>query len=161
MVIENLQITPFMEWLLGAGWGKALLWQPLPLAVLLVVVVGGGLASLLALRHGGARLGPTASLSLGSVLGALSLSGLVLLGFCSTQDTRELLNHFVGQPLYWGLEPLLGEGWIDGAIYTWLSVAAGLSGVVYFCAGWPRSFSAGPWKERGGAVRPWRTLPPT
>ncbi len=132
MVIENLQITSFMEWLLGSGWDKAVLWQPLGIVVLLVVVVGGGLALLLSLRHGPPHFGPTSSLLLGSLLGALSLSGLVLVGFCSTQITRELLNHFVGQPLFFGLKPLLGEGWIDGAIYTWLSVAAALSGVIYF-----------------------------
>ncbi len=44
MVIENLQITPLAEWLLGAGWYNGWLWHWQGIALLLTVVLGGGLA---------------------------------------------------------------------------------------------------------------------
>ena len=53
MVIENRQITPLAEWLLGAGWYNGWLWHWQGVAVLLAVLLGGGLALILALRRGG------------------------------------------------------------------------------------------------------------
>ncbi len=75
MVVENLQITPLMEWLLGAGWHDGLLWQPMGIVLLLVLLAGGGLALLSALRRSSAAAGPTVSLWIGGIFGALSLAG--------------------------------------------------------------------------------------
>ncbi len=131
MVVENLQITPLMEWLLGAGWHDGLLWHPMGIAFLVVLLVGGGFVLLSALRRGSAGPGPTASMCLGGIFGALSLVVLSGVALCSTAKTRDWLTANVASPLFNLLAPLLGSHWTDGALYTWLGVAIGLTGVVY------------------------------
>ena len=53
MVIENLQITPLAEWLLGAGWYNGWLWHWQGIALLLTVLLGGGFVILFALAAAG------------------------------------------------------------------------------------------------------------
>ena len=71
----------------------------------------------------------------GGIFGALSLAVLAAVALCSTEITRNLLSDYVAIPLFNGLGPLLGPDWSGGALYTWLTVAAGLTGVVY-AVGW-------------------------
>jgi hypothetical protein len=94
----------------------------------------------------------------GSLLGGLTLVVLAGLVMCSTPLTRDLLQTYVGAPVFNFLEPMLGKeiatetqqpkaddpaqfkdqptevqrDWSSGAIYTWLGVATGLMGVIYF-----------------------------
>src|SRR5271166_2290042 len=132
MVVENLQIvTPFMEWLLGSGWYDGRLWQPLGIVLLLAVLLVGGLALLFAIRRSSAGPGPTVSLWLGGLFGALSLIVLVAVALCSTAITRNWLANTIASPVLAALAPLLGSNWSDGALYTWLAVATGLTSVVY------------------------------
>ncbi len=133
MVVENLQITPIMEWLLGSGWHFGLLWQPLGTIVLLAVLLVGGLISLFAIRRSSARPGPTASLVVGGLFGLLSLVVLSVVALCSTAITRDWLSNSVAGPMVDALVSLLGTNWSSGALYTWLAVTAGLTGVVYAC----------------------------
>jgi ABC-type transport system involved in multi-copper enzyme maturation permease subunit len=144
MVLENLQITPLMEWLLGSGWGEGLLWKPTGVALLLTVLLGGGIFLLLALRRSSAAPGPTVSMWTGSLFGAMSLLVLTAVAFCSTPLTRDLLTQYVASPLFNALVPLLGSDWSSGALYTWLSVAIGLTGVVYACCWLASVLAAGP-----------------
>jgi ABC-type transport system involved in multi-copper enzyme maturation permease subunit len=158
MVIENLQITPLAEWLLGAGWYNGWLWHWQGVAVLLTVLLCGGLALILALRRGGTP-GSGISMWTGSILGALTLVILAGVIMCSTSVTRDALQTYVGKPVYSFLEPMLGKeisaekqqpnnddptkkdepaevqkDWSSGAIYTWLGVITGLLGLIYFIA---------------------------
>jgi len=135
MVVENLQVTPLVEWLLGAGWSSGFLWQPLGTTLLLVLLVGGGLGLLFALRYSSAAPGPTTSLLMGGIFGVLSLMVLSTVALCSTLDTRNWLTDNIAMPLFAALVPVLGSNWSGGALYTWLGVATGLTGVVYAC-GW-------------------------
>jgi hypothetical protein len=134
MVVENLQIKPLMEWILGSGWSEGSLWQPTGFIVLLVLLVGGGLFTIFALRRNSAPPGPTASLWIGAIFGLLSLVLLTAVALCSTEYTRDFLNTNIASPLFARLVPLLGTEWTTGAIYTWLGIAAGLTGVVYTVA---------------------------
>ena len=132
MVVENLQITPLWEWLLGAGWRSGALWQPLGLVVLLLLAAAGGVALAVgpaAEFRGGADGLLVARRHFGHP-GALVLSVLAL---CSTADTREWLTEHIGQPSFDALAGLLGSNWSGGALYTWLGVVTGLTGVVYVC----------------------------
>ena len=133
MVIENLQITPFMEWLLGSGWYKASSGSRWESSCCWSVLVGGGLALLFALRRSSAAPGPAVSLWIGGIFGGLSLLVLAAVALCSTAITRNWLTDHVASPLFNALAPLLGPNWTDGALYTWLAVATGLTGVVYAC----------------------------
>ncbi|MGA2255808.1 MAG: hypothetical protein ABSG53_14275, partial [Thermoguttaceae bacterium] len=133
MVVENLQITPVMEWLLGSGWGEGFLWHSLGLVLLVVLLAGGGLGLLIALRRSSSAPGPTISLWIGSVFGVMSLLVLAVVALCSTAITRNLLTDYITSPSSKALVPILGSDWSGGALYTWLTVAAGLTGVVYAC----------------------------
>jgi hypothetical protein len=133
MVVENLQITPVMEWLLGQDWDQAVLWRPLGIALLVVLLVGGGLALLLKLRRSSAPPGPVASDWIGGILGAVSLLALAAVALCSTAKTRDFLSEHVASPFFQVLSPLLGPDWSGGALYLGLAVTAGLMGVVYAC----------------------------
>jgi len=144
MVVENLQVTPLGEWLLGAGWSEGVLWQPRGIALLLLLVAGGGLALLLALRRSSAVCGPAASMCIGGIFGGMSLLVLAAVALCSTANTRDWLTQCVANPLFGGLAPLLGPNWSGGALYTWLAVATGLTGVVYACAWLVSILVAGP-----------------
>ena len=134
MVIENLQIAPLAEWLLGSGWTQGLLWQPWGIALLVVFLAGGGSVLVLSLRRRFVSIGPAASLVWGNVLGALSLAVLAAVALCSTEITRNWLGTCVGSPVYGAMRPLLGEEWSGGAMYIWLAVTAGLLGIVYAVA---------------------------
>jgi ABC-type transport system involved in multi-copper enzyme maturation permease subunit len=153
MVLENLKITPFMEWLLGGGWQNGLLWHPLGIVLLLILLVGGGLASFLALRRTSAAPGPTVSLCFGGIFAVLSLMVLAGVALCSTGITRNLLYEYVASPLFNVLTPLLGSQWPGGALYTWLGVAIGLTGVVYTCCCLAAVLSAGPLAGTGQCGR--------
>jgi ABC-type transport system involved in multi-copper enzyme maturation permease subunit len=157
MVIENLQIAPLAEWLLGAGWYNGWLWHWQGIALLLAVVLGGGLALLWALRRGGTP-SPTLSMWTGGILGGLTLFVLAGLVMYSTPVTRDLMQTYVGAPVSNFLEPMLGKeiaqekqppaakdaaqakdqpveiqrDWSSGALYTWLAVVTGLLGLIYF-----------------------------
>ncbi|MGO9113162.1 MAG: ABC transporter permease [Thermoguttaceae bacterium] len=133
MVIENLQITPLMEWLLGSGWYEGRLWQPLGIALLLAVLLGGGFALIFAIRRSSAAPGPAVSLWIGGLFGIVSLIVLAAVALCSTAITRNWLASSIASPLIDALVPLLGSNWSGGALYTWLAVATGLTGVVYAC----------------------------
>ncbi len=143
MVIENLQITPLREWLLGSGWAQGLLWRPLGLSLLLVVLLAGGLALLLTLRRSSAA-GPTTSLCFGGAFGAVSLMVLATVALCSTEITRNWLTEHVAVTLGNALAPWLGPDCSGGALYTWLAVATGLAGVVYTCCWLAAILSQGP-----------------
>jgi ABC-type transport system involved in multi-copper enzyme maturation permease subunit len=175
MVIENLQITPLAEWLLGAGWRNGWLWQPVGFAVLLAILAGGGAALVITLRRGAGTPGPATSLWTGSVLGALTLLVLAALAMCSTPQTRGVLNNYVGKPLAERLSPMLGKenppensvakdelsekdkgeanpqpqerDWSSGALYTWLAALTGLLGLIYFVSWLVSVLISGP--ERG------------
>ncbi len=134
MVNENLQITPLMEWLLGSGWYDGLLWQHSGIILLVVLLAGGGLALLFALRRS-STAGPTTSLCFGGIFAALSLMVLAVVALFSTEITRTWLTANVASPLFKILVPVLGPNWPDGALYTWLGVTTGLTGVVY-AVGW-------------------------
>jgi ABC-type transport system involved in multi-copper enzyme maturation permease subunit len=134
MVVENLQITPLMEWLLGGGWYQAHLWQPVGLTVLLVVLVAGGLGLLFALRRGSRAASPAAASLVGAILGILTLLVLAAVIMCSSEITRTALYNHVGSPLSKALEPILGANWSDGTLYTWITVITGLSSVIYVCS---------------------------
>jgi ABC-type transport system involved in multi-copper enzyme maturation permease subunit len=134
MVNENLDVTPLMEWLLGGGWGSGVLWQTQGFIVLMIVLVGGGLISLLVLRKTTAPPGPTLSTVVGSMFGGLSLVLLTAVGLCATERTRTFLKEDFADRVFSTLAPLLGDKWSDGALYTWLAVAIGLTGVIYTCA---------------------------
>ena len=142
MVIENLQIAPLGEWLLGAGWSDGLLWQPLGITLLLVLLVGGGLGLLFALRRSSTAPGPTTSLWIGGIFGVLSLMVLSAVALCSTAETRNWLIDSAAMPMFAAMVPLLGSNWSGGALYTWVGVATGLTGVVYAC-GWLASILVG------------------
>ena len=58
---------------------------------------------------------------------------LAAVALCSTAITRDLLTDHIASPLFDALAPLLGSDWTGGALYTWLAVATGLTGVVYAC----------------------------
>jgi hypothetical protein len=131
MVLENLQVTPLMEWLLGPGWGGALLWQPVGFTLLLIFVVGGGLCAVLAIRRSSSRPGRSASIFAGCVFGLLSLLVLAVVVQCATEITRGFLTTYIAAPIFDLLVPVLGSNWSGGALYTWLGVSAGLFGVVY------------------------------
>ena len=155
MVIENLQITPLAEWLLGAGWYNGWLWHWQGIALLLTVLLGGGFVILFALRRGGTP-SPSLSMWTGCILGGLTLIVLTAVVMCSTPVTRETLQSYVGAPAFSFLEPMLGKevtmqmpalrgdesvipaeqpvvkDWSSGAIYTWLGVVTGLLGLIYF-----------------------------
>ena len=109
MVIENLQITPLAEWLLGPGWYNGWLWHPAGIAVLLAIVLGGGAALVVALRRGPPQPGPAASLVTGSVLGVLTLLVLAALAIDSTPVTRSAMHDYIAAPLANGLAPMLGR----------------------------------------------------
>ena len=111
MVVENLQITPLVEWLLGSGWDNGCLWQPLGIALLLIVLLGGGLALFLALRRRSAAPGPAVSLWIGGIFGSMSLMVLAAVALCSTTITRDWLTAYVASPLFNRLAPLLGSDW--------------------------------------------------
>ena len=155
MVIENLQITPLAEWLLGAGWYNGWLWHWQGIALLLTVVLGGGFALAIALRRGGTP-SPGLSMWTGCILGGLTLIVLTAVVMCSTPVTRDALQNYVSTPVFNFLEPMLGKevtmqvpplrgdeavmpaeqpvvrDWSSGAMYTWLAVVAGLLGLIYF-----------------------------
>ena len=133
MVVENLQITPLMEWLLGSGWYEGLLWQPLGTTLLFAALLGGGLTLLLAIRRSSAGPGPTVSLAIGGLFGVLALLVLAVVALCSTAITRNWLANSIASPMFDALVPLLGPNWSGGALYTWLAVTTGLTGVVYAC----------------------------
>jgi ABC-type transport system involved in multi-copper enzyme maturation permease subunit len=135
MVVENLQITPLMEWLLGPGWTSGTLWHPWGMTLVIALLLVGGLALLRTLRQSTAPPGPETSLWIGGIFGALSLLALVAVALCSTAKTRNWLTTYIASPIFNLLVPLLGSNWTDGALYTWLSVAAALAGVVFAC-GW-------------------------
>ncbi len=143
MVLENLQITPVMEWLLGPGWDKGLLWHPLGIALLIVVLVGGGFALLSALRRSSAA-GPEASMLIGFLFGAVSLLVLAVVALCSTALTRSFLSERIASPLFQLFVPVLGSDWSSGAMYMWLAVSIGLTGVVYACCWLAGVLDAGP-----------------
>ena len=181
MVIENLQITPLAEWLLGAGWHNGWLWQPAGIAVLLALVLGGGTALIVALRRGPARPGPAASLCTGSVLGVLTLLVLAALAMSSTPVTRSVMKDYIGAPLANSLAPMLGRekaaenpppekepsqakdanqqtqanDWMSGALYIWLAVLTGLLGLIYFLAWLIAVLVGGP--AGHGEMRPFRS----
>ncbi len=145
MVVENLQITPLREWLLGGDWEKGILWHPLGTALLLLLVAGGGLALILALRRSSAAAGPALSSWIGGLFGLISLAVLSAVALCSTAITRAWLTESVASPVFDALTPLLGSHWSDGALYTWLGVAIGLTGVVYACCWLASVLVSGPW----------------
>lgn len=173
MVIENLEITPLAEWLLGAGWYNGWLWQPAGIAVLLALVLGGGAALVIALRRGPPQPSPAASLFTGSVLGALTLLVLAALAMSSTPVTRSVMHDYIAAPMANSLAPMLGKNksvessppekdpsqakdanqqpeardWSSGALYIWLAVVTGLLGVIYFVAWLIAILVGGP--ERG------------
>ena len=131
MVVENLQITPLMEWLLGAGWHQGGLWQPAGIVVLAVLLTVGGLGLLTVLRRSSDTPGQAVSMWVGGLFGGLSLLVLAAVVLCSTAKTREFLTDYIANPVFHVLAPLLGTEWSGGALYTWLAVAAGLTGIVY------------------------------
>ena len=56
------------------------------------------------------------------------------MALCSTAITRSLLTDYIASPLFRALAPLLGRPTgPSGALYTWLAVSTGLTGVVYAC----------------------------
>ena len=137
MVVENLQITPLMEWLLGAGWHDGCLWQPLGIVLLLVLLAGGGLALLLALRRSSASPGADGC-RCGSAAFSAACRWLVLavVALCSTAITRNWLTDHVASPLFKALAPAVGLRLVRTArCIRGLAVAIGLTGVVYAC-GW-------------------------
>ena len=80
MVVDPKDVVPFFTWLLGPGFEQGILFQPLPLALLLILL-GGGLGWLLiSLRKGSASLSRRAAFWLGGgMLAAITLVlGLVL-----------------------------------------------------------------------------------
>ncbi len=151
MVIENLQIAPLAEWLLGAGWQNGWLWHPLGIGVLLAILVGGGCALVISLRRGSGPPGPTLSLWTGAILGVFSLGVLAILVMLSSPLTRNWLQGGIGSWLFDRLSPMLGKetastlavqlpgelapagNWSSGALYTWLGASIGLSGLIYGC----------------------------
>jgi ABC-type transport system involved in multi-copper enzyme maturation permease subunit len=156
MVIENLQITPLAEWLLGGGWYNGWLWHWQGVTALLTIVLVGGAAMVLALRSRGGTPHPGLSMAIGAVLGGMTLVVLAALVMYSTPVTRTAMQTHVGQPVFNFLDPMLGKeampdkpptqpigtaqpadqpdvkDWSSGAIYTWLAVVTGLLGLIYF-----------------------------
>ena len=145
MVIENLQIAPLGDWLLGTGWQGGWLWSRWGVAVLLAVVLGLGFLAVAALRRRSGRPGPVLSTWTGAILGLFSLVVLAALVMCSTNVTRSLMHDYVAGPAFTRLVPVLGTNWTDGSLYTWLGVIVGLFfGVIYFCCWLAATLLSGP-----------------
>ena len=123
----------------ASGWYNGLLWQPLGIVLLVVLLAGGGLGLLFALRRSSAAPGRPSRCGSAAFSGPVAAGargrGLVPCGPLSTAITRDLLTDYIASPLFKALVPLLGSNWSGGALYTWLAVATGLTGVVYAC-GW-------------------------
>ena len=111
MVVENLQITPLMEWLLGSGWHDGLLWQPLGIALLLVVLAG---------RRTGRAIRPAANFRLGGADPVSSMGRRPFRRACRLRcwrswpllhggHTRDMLSSFVADPLFRRLDAAAGD----------------------------------------------------
>ena len=162
MVVENLQITPLMEWLLGAGWHDGLLWQPLGIVLLVVLLVGGGLALLFALRRSSAAPGPAVVACdrrhfRGHVAAGAGRRGPVLHG-----DHAEFADRLHRRPVVQGPDAAVGFQLVQRrAVYVaWRGDRPDGRGLCR-AAGWPRSWWAGRWRARGNAAGPWSKLPST
>ncbi len=137
MVIDPKDVVPFFQWLLGPGFGQGSLFQPLPLALFLILL-GGGLGWLvISLRKGSASLSRRAALWLGGGMLAtiVLVLGLVLL-ICIVwellpDETVRLLRDSCLNALRW----LLGENWYEGAVYQYILVLLGTTALVYI-VGW-------------------------
>ena len=135
MVVENLQTTPLLEWLLGPGWYDAALFQPLTLAVVgsLFALVAIGL--FLWLRRAPVVVSPRASAILGTVTGSLvvilAVPALACMFFQKPYDAcAKAIAPIAGQA-----EWLLGPAWHTGVLYRWFAALTCL-GIMVFVIGW-------------------------
>ena len=132
MVVDLIDVTPFLTWLFGPGWTEGFLFHTLPLSVFLLVMLGGLVWLVRAIRAKEGLTSPTVGVWISVTLTAailVLLIGLTAWKSLPAETTASISAKFV-QPLGW----LLGSQWYAGAAYQWLKTAIGATGLVFATA---------------------------
>lgn len=137
MVIENLQTTPLLEWLLGPDWYNAALLQPGALMVLLPLLLAAAVWLLAALRRGPMLVSNRVCTVVGVTVGGIGLVAALLMGLGALDlgiGAREMLGRAAG-PVLPVVAWCLGQGWYEAALFRWLALLACLLAAT-FVLGW-------------------------
>ncbi len=144
MVVENLQTTPLLEWLLGTGWYDGRLFQTAGLVVFLLVCAAIAGLVLVSLRRGSAVVRSETSFRVGLACGVLVLPVLAVLVMCSNAVSLAWLSSHLGEPLANRLTLILGAGWTSGSLYFALAVVGTLCAAIYAVSWLVSSLMHGP-----------------
>ncbi len=128
MVIDITDVMPLFTWLLGPGWTEGLLFQPLVLAIVILLICGGLFWACRRMRKGDGSTSPGTGLALS--IASLALILLILIGTAVLKSApgKDAAAPFAG--LAW-LQGLLGAEWHQGALYHWLAAVVCGAAAVY------------------------------